>query len=144
MNRELLEEFIYNETLLSRLYRQISAIAPTMQERNEFLSFSTQASRNAERLNQIYRSEYGTNFSPIIPDTVIQGGYRGLLTEILSMELNSSEKMRNRSYIEPNRELRNELEIIVGNKFHNSIIILSILNNLNSREIENLKNESSK
>ena len=60
------------------------------------------------------------------------------------MELNSSEKMRNRSYIEPNRELRNELEIIVGNKFHNSIIILSILNNLNSREIENLKNESSK
>ena len=51
MNRELLEEFIYNETLLSRLYRQISAIAPTMQERNEFLSFSTQASRNAERLN---------------------------------------------------------------------------------------------
>ena len=144
MNRELLEEFIYNETLLSRLYRQISAIAPTMQERNEFLSFSTQASRNAERLNQIYRSEYGTNFSPIIPDTVIQGGYRGLLTEILSMELNSSEKMRNRYYIEPNRELRNELEIIVGNKFHNSIIILSILNNLNSREIENLKNESSK
>ncbi len=144
MNRELLEEFIYNETLLSRLYRQISAIAPTMQERNEFLSFSTQASRNAERLNQIYRSEYGTNFSPIIPNTVIQGGYRGLLTEILSMELNSSEKMRNRSYIEPNRELRNELEIIVGNKFHNSIIILSILNNLNSREIENLKNESSK
>ena len=144
MNRELLEEFIYNETLLSRLYRQISAIAPTMQERNEFLSFSTQASRNAERLNQIYRSEYGTNFSPIIPNTVIQGGYRGLLTEILSMELNSSEKMRNRSYIEHNRELRNELEIIVGNKFHNSIIILSILNNLNSREIENLKNESSK
>ena len=141
MNKDELQNYIYIETLLAQLYRQIAAVAPRSDERNAFLSFSQDASRNAEKLNQIYRDQFGTNFNPIVPETVLQGGYRELLNEILDLELASTNALRSHTYFQNDLALNKTLRQIADDKLSNVIQLLAIFTNYNSTQIDQLKKE---
>lgn len=139
MNKELLQQYIYTETLLSQLYRQVSAVAPTARERAVFLDFSNKATQNAERLTQMYRDEFGTNFNPMIPDTVLQGGYYELLNELIDIELTSTTALRSNTYFQSDYNLNELLRRMTDEKMDNVITLLAIMSNYNSKRIEQLQ-----
>lgn len=139
MRQDLLQQYIYNETLLARLYRQTASQAPLSKERDTYLQFSAEASSNAERLNQLYRDEYGANFNPIVPDTILQGEYRQLVNELLDIELTSMNNMRKHTYFQSDYRINELFREIVDNKIDNVIILISILENYNYLLIENIK-----
>lgn len=139
MNKELLQQYIYTETLLSQLYRQVSAVAPSSRERAAFLAFSQEATQNAERLTQIYRDEFGTNFNPMIPDTILQGGYYELLNELLDIELTSATALRSNTYFQSDYNLNEVMRRMADDKMDNIITILAIMTNYNSIQIEQLQ-----
>lgn len=139
MRQELLQQYIYNETLLSRLYRQVATKAPSSKERDAYLQFAAEASANAEKLNQIYRDEYGTGFNPIVPDTVLQGGYRELVVELLDVELTSMTELRKHTYFQQDFRINETFRQIADGKFDNIVILLSILENYNNIQIQELK-----
>jgi len=141
MNKEILQQYIYTETLLSQLYRQVSAVAPSAKERAAFLAFSQESSQNAERLTQIYQDEFGTNFNPMIPDTIIQGGYYELLNELLDIELTSATALRGNTYFQTDYNLNEVLRRMADDKMDNIITILAIMTNYNSKQIEQLQNK---
>lgn len=139
MRQELLQQYIYTETLLARLYRQVATKAPSSKERDAYLQFASEASLNAEKLNQIYRDEYGTGFNPIVPDTVLQGGYRELVVELLDLELTSMNELRKHTYFQQDFRINETFRQIADNKFDNIVILLSILENYNNIQIQELK-----
>lgn len=141
MRQELLQQYIYTETLLARLYRQVATKAPSSKERDAYLRFSNDAMNNAEKLNQIYRDEYGTGFNPIVPDTVLQGGYRELVIELLDIELSSMNDLRNHTYFQSDFRINETFRQIADGKFDNIVILLSILENYNNIQIQQLQQQ---
>lgn len=138
MQRELLEKYIYNEVLLANIYKKLASMGSNARERNAFLSFAARASNNAAQLNNIYRDEYGVNFNPIVPDTVLQGGYRELLNEVLEIEISTMTDLRNQTYFQSNYQWNELFRKIADDKMVHIIQIIVIITYLNSQEIENL------
>ena len=85
--REELQAFIYTEKLLAQLYRRAAALATLDSERQAMLTAASNAEQNANYLNYFYKQNYGVNFDPMVPDIVIQGGYREVINEIIKLEI---------------------------------------------------------
>lgn len=130
--KEQLQSFIYTEKLLAQLYRRAAALATLEQERNALLAFAQDAERNANYLNYFYKEEYGTNYDPLIPDAVIQGGYREVLNEIQKLELSSFLNYRKLTYNQENVQFRETMRAITDNKLGHILTILAIMTNLNA------------
>lgn len=130
--KEQLQSFIYTEKLLAQLYRRAAALATLEQERNALLAFAQDAERNANYLNYFYKEEYGTNYDPLIPDAVIQGGYREVLNEIQKLELSSFLNYRKLTYSQENVQFRETMRAITDNKLGHILTILAIMTNLNA------------
>lgn len=130
--KEQLQSFIYTEKLLAQLYRRAAALATLEQERNALLAFAQDAERNANYLNYFYKEEYGTNYDPLIPDAVIQGGYREVLNEIQKLELSSFLNYRKLTYNQQNVQFRETMRAITDNKLGHILTILAIMTNLNA------------
>lgn len=128
------QSYIYTEKLLSELYRKAAALAYRQDEKNTLLSFSLDATQNMNYLNYFYKMEYGTNYDPMIPDTVINGGYRTLLFEILQQEMTSFLQFRKMTYNQPNHDLNETLRAISDVKLSHAISIMAILVSLNVSE----------
>lgn len=141
MKQDVLQQYIYIETLLARLYRQVAAMAPSSKERDAYLRFASQAQGNAERLNQFYRDMFGTNFNPVVPDTVLQGGYRELVNELLDIELTSMNDLRSHTYFQSDYAINEYFRKMADSKMNNIIILLSILENYNYIQIEQLQKQ---
>ena len=141
MKQDVLQQYIYIETLLARLYRQVAAMAPSSRERDAYLQFAAEAAANAERLNQVYRDQFGTNFNPIVPDTVLQGGYRELVNELLDIELTSMNDLRSHTYFQSDYAINEYFRKMTDGKMDNIITLLAILENYNYIQIQQLQQE---
>lgn len=130
--KEQLQSYIYTEKFLAQLYRRTAALATSQEEKNSLLAFASDAERNANYLNYFYKLNYGTNFDPMIPDAVIQGGYREFLNEILKQELNSFLLYRKLTYNQSDIEFRETMRAISDNKLGHILTILSIIGYLNT------------
>jgi hypothetical protein len=138
MQRDQFENYIYNELVLANIYAKLATMGQNAQSRDAYLQFANKSNSNAALLNSLYRDEYGVNFNPIVPDTVLQGGYRELLNEVLSIEISSMIDIRAQTYFQSNFQVNETFRKIADNKMTNIIEILAIGMNLNSTEIEKL------
>ena len=96
---------------------------------------------NFTRLNQFYRDMFGTNFNPVVPDTVLQGGYRELVNELLDIELTSMNDLRSHTYFQSDYAINEYFRKMADSKMNNIIILLSILENYNYIQIEQLQKQ---
>ena len=126
-----LQSFIYTEKLLSELYRKAASLEVKQLWKNTYLTFSADATQNMNLLNYLYRLEYGTNYDPMIPDTVATGTYREVLNEILSQELGSFLQYRKMTYNQQDMNLKEAIRAISDTKLGHIITILAILTELN-------------
>lgn len=132
MNREELQSYIYNEKLLTQLYRRASALTSSQSERQALLAFANEAQRNAEYLNYFYRQEFGTSFDPIMPELNIQGSYRDVLNEIQKQELESFLNLRKLTYNQSDGLLRETIREISDTKLGHILTLLAIIANMNA------------
>lgn len=132
--KEQLQSYIYTEKLLALLYRKAAALAPTTEERNALLNFSKESSQNQAYLNYLYRQEYGTNYDPMIPEQIVSGSYRDILTEIVKQELESFLVYRSQTYFQNNKELGETMRYIADVKLGHILAVQSILINMNNPE----------
>lgn len=132
MNREELQGYIYNEKLLTQLYRRASALTSSQSERQALLAFANEAQRNAEYLNYFYRQEFGTSFDPIMPELNIQGSYRDVLNEIQKQELESFLNLRKLTYNQSDGLLRETIREISDTKLGHILTLLAIIANMNA------------
>ena len=102
---------------------------------------ASEAAANAERLNQVYRDQFGTNFNPIVPDTVLQGGYRELVNELLDIELTSMNDLRSHTYFQSDYAINEYFRKMADGKMDNIITLLAILENYNYIQIQQLQQE---
>lgn len=134
--KEQLQYYIYTEKVLADLYRKAAALASTQEEKDALLSFSQAATKNAEYLNSLYKQEYGTNFDPMIPDTVIQGDYRAVIDEITKQEIASFLMYRKNTYYQENYDLKETLRFVADVKLGHILSLLGILTRLNRPQTE--------
>jgi hypothetical protein len=130
--KESLQSFIYTEKLLAQLYRKAASLATLQEEKNALLSFAQASEQNANYLNYFYKMNFGTNFDPMIPDAVIQGGYREVLNEIQQQELSSYLNYRKEIYFQKDYEYKETMLAITDNKLGHILTILAIMINLNT------------
>lgn len=130
--KEELQSYIYTEKLLANLYRRAAALTSDLTEQKALLAFSNEATKNAEYLNYFYKQEYGTNYDPMIPDVVIQGGYRGVLNQILEQEMASFMDIRRHTYFQENYEFRETMRAIADFKLGHILTLFAILTGLNN------------
>ncbi|MEG0451855.1 MAG: hypothetical protein RR558_02205 [Coprobacillus sp.] len=132
--KEEFQYYIYTEKVLADLYRKAAALATAQDERDALLTFSQAATKNAEYLNYLYRQEYGTNFDPMIPDTVIQGNYRSVIDEITKQEIASFLKYRKNTIYQDNVDVKETMLYISDVKLGHILSLLGILTRLNAPE----------
>lgn len=132
--REELQAFIYTEKLLEQLYRRAAALATLETERQAMLTAASNAAKNAEYLNYFYKQNFGVNFDPMVPDIVIQGGYREVINEILRLEIRSFLDLRKETYNQSDIQYKETINAITDNKLGHILVLLSILTNLNAPE----------
>ena len=130
--REELQAFIYTEKLLEQLYRRAAALATLETERQAMLTAASNAAKNAEYLNYFYKQNFGVNFDPMVPDVVIQGGYREVINEILRLEIRSFLDLRKQTYNQSDIAYRDTIHAITDNKLGHILTLLAILTNLNT------------
>ena len=132
--REELQAFIYTEKLLEQLYRRAAALATLESERQAMLTAASNAAKNAEYLNYFYKQSFGVNFDPMVPDVVVQGGYRGFINEIVKLEIRSFLDLRKQTYNQSDIAYRDTINAITDNKLGHILTLLAILTNLNAPE----------
>ena len=132
--REDLQAFIYMEKLLAQLYRRAAALATLDSERQAMLTAASNAEQNANYLNYFYKQNFGVNFDPMIPDAVIQGGYREVINEILRLEIRSFLDLRKQTYNQSDIAYKETINAITDNKLGHILVLLAILTNLNAPE----------
>lgn len=130
--REQLQSYIYTEKFLAQLYRRAAALASSQEEKNALLAFAQNAETNANYLNYFYKSEYGVNFDPMVPEINLQGGYRAVLNEILKLEISSYLEYRKLTYNQSNNEFRETVRAISDTKLGHILTVLAIITNLNT------------
>ncbi len=130
--REELQAFIYTEKLLAQLYRRAAALATLDSERQAMLTAASNAEQNANYLNYFYKQNFGVNFDPMVPDIVIQGGYREVINEILRQEIRSFLDLRKQTYNQSDIAYRDTINAITDTKLGHILVLLSILTNLNA------------
>ena len=130
--RDQLQSYIYTEKFLAQLYRRAAALSSSQEEKNALLSYSQNADTNASYLNYFYKLEYGVNYDPMIPEINLQGGYRGVLNEILKLEISSYLEYRKLTYNQSNNEFRETIRAISDTKLGHILAILAIITNLNT------------
>ena len=131
--KEQYQSFIYSETLLSQLYRKAAAYASNETERMTMLSFANDALTNANYMNYFYKTEYGVNYDPIIPEVVINGGYREFINEIIKLEIRTYQDYKKLNYNQNDLELKDTIEAITDMKLGHILTLLAILTNLNTK-----------
>ncbi|MEG0365305.1 MAG: hypothetical protein RR585_00620 [Coprobacillus sp.] len=129
--KEQLQYYIYTEKVLADLYRKASALASNQVERNALLEFSQEATKNAEYLNYLYNQEFGTNYDPMIPDTIITGDYRGVIDEITAQEIQSFLKYRKNTIYQDDYDVKETMRYIADVKLGHILSLLGILTRLN-------------
>ena len=132
--REELQAFIYTEKLLEQLYRRAAALATLETERQAMLTAAANAAKNAEYLNYFYKQNFGINFDPMVPDIVIQGGYREVINEIVRLEIRSFLDLRKQTYNQSDIAYRDTIHAITDTKLGHILTLLAILTNLNAPE----------
>lgn len=130
--RDQLQSYIYTEKFLAQLYRRAAALSSSQEEKNALLAYSQNADTNASYLNYFYKLEYGVNYDPMIPEINLQGGYRGVLNEILKLEISSYLEYRKLTYNQSNNEFRETMRAISDTKLGHILTILAIITNLNT------------
>lgn len=130
--RDQLQSYIYTEKFLAQLYRRAAALSSSQEEKNALLAYSQNADTNASYLNYFYKLEYGVNYDPMIPEINLQGGYRGVLNEILKLEISSYLEYRKLTYNQSNNEFKETMRAICDTKLGHILTILAIITNLNT------------
>lgn len=125
--KEILQSYIYNEKLIAQLYRRAAALTTNSTAQKDLLTASQESTVNAEYLNYFYKNDYGTNYDPMIPSTLIQGSYRELLNEILQMEINSYLDYRRQMFYQDNKQLKETLRAITDTKLGHILMLLSMI-----------------
>lgn len=132
--KEELQSYIYTEKYIASLYQRAAALAPTQKETDAMLAFAKNANQNAEYFNYFYKREFGTNYDPVIPNINIPGGYRGILTELVSQELTSYLAYRRHTYFQDDYEFKETIRAISDSKLGQILSLHSILIDMNNPE----------